>query len=78
LHITLTAVAKVRSAESFPIKFIRIELHPFPTGAGDFSILQKDEICCVDHPVSYLMGVWGSGVKWPALRADHILPMIMI
>jgi hypothetical protein len=70
-------VAKVHSEESFPIKFIRITLIPFPTGAGDSSILQKDEICSVDHPVYYLMGVWGSGVKWPALRADHTPPMIM-
>jgi hypothetical protein len=29
------------SAESFPIKFIRIKILPFPTGAGDSSVFQK-------------------------------------
>jgi hypothetical protein len=77
LHITLTVVATIHSAKFSPLKFIRIKLLSFPTGAGDSPILQKVEICSVEHPVSYLMGVWGSGLKRPSLRAGHTPPMII-
>jgi hypothetical protein len=46
----LTVVAKVRSAKFYPIKFIRIKLLSFPTGAGDSYILQNVDICSVVHP----------------------------
>jgi hypothetical protein len=69
-------VVTVHSAKSFLIKY-RIKLLSFPVGAGYSPILQKFEIYSIEHPVSYLIDVWGSGVKRPALRAGHIPPMIM-
>jgi hypothetical protein len=67
-------VAKVQSAKYFPIKFITIKLLPFPTGAGDSSILQNVDLCSTDHTFCYLVGVWGCGLKRPALGADHTPP----
>jgi hypothetical protein len=53
-HFNSRGQSTVHSAKSFPIKFIRIKLLPFPTGAGDSSILQKVELCSVDQPFSHL------------------------